>query len=61
MTYNITVEEMLSRTIAIEADSAEEAEDKVRDSYRSGELVLGADDFSGYARMSIDGSEFFDI
>ena len=45
MKYKVNVEELLSRIVEVEADSDEEAEDKVREMYMNEEIVLDASDF----------------
>ncbi len=45
--YKIEIQELLSRIIEIEAPSAEEAIDKVREMYRAEEIVLDGDDCVG--------------
>lgn len=45
MKYKVNVEELLSRIVEVEADSDEEAEEKVREMYRNEEIVLDASDF----------------
>lgn len=45
MKYKVNVEELLSRIIEVEADSDEEAEEKVREMYRNEEIVFDASDF----------------
>lgn len=45
MKYKVNVEELLSRIIEVEADSDEEAEDKVREMYKNEEIVLDTSDF----------------
>ena len=47
MKYKVNVEELLSRIIEVEADSEEEAEDKVREMYMNEDIVLDASDFQG--------------
>ena len=44
MKYNVEISETLARTLEVEASSAEEAESKVREMYRSGAIVLSAED-----------------
>lgn len=44
MKYKVNVEELLSRIVEVEADSDEEAEEKVREMYRNEEIVLDAED-----------------
>lgn len=46
MKYSVTIEETLSRTIDIEAESKQEAIDKVKKQYNNESIVLDADDFS---------------
>ena len=43
--YKIEIQELLSRIIEIEAPSAEEAIDKVKEMYRTEEIVLDSDDY----------------
>lgn len=45
MIYKVNVEELLSRIVEVEADSDEEAEDKVREMYMNEDIVLDASDF----------------
>ena len=45
--YKIEIQELLSRIIEIEAQSAEEAIDKAWEMYRAEEIVLDADDWVG--------------
>ena len=45
MKYKVNVEELLSRTVEVEADSENEAEDKVREMYMNEDIVLDASDF----------------
>lgn len=45
MNYKVNVEELLSRIVEVEADSDEEAEDKVREMYINEDIVLDASDF----------------
>lgn len=44
MKYKVNIEELLSRIVEVEADSDEEAEEKVREMYRNEEIVLDAED-----------------
>ena len=46
MKYSVTIEETLSRTVEIDADSKQDAIDKVKKQYKNEDLVLDADDFS---------------
>lgn len=45
MKYQVTIKETLSRTVSVEAPSAEIAEEQVREQYRDEEIVLGNSDF----------------
>ena len=45
MKYQVTIKETLSRTVSVEAPSAEIAEAQVRGQYRDEEIVLGSSDF----------------
>lgn len=45
MKYKVNVEELLSRIVEVEADSDEEAEEKVREMYRNEKIALDASDF----------------
>ncbi len=42
--FDITIAETLKRTVTVEADSREAAEDMVEENWRNGEYVLDADD-----------------
>ena len=46
MKYSVTIEETLSRTVEIEADSKQDAIEKVKKQYNNESIVLDADDFS---------------
>ena len=45
MKYQVTITETLSRTVSVEAPSAEIAEEQVRGQYRDEEIVLDSSDF----------------
>lgn len=47
MRYKIEIRELLSRVVEIEASSAEEATDIVKEMYRREEIVLDGDDYVG--------------
>lgn len=47
MKYKVRIEEVLCKTIELEADNVSDAESKVRKLYRECEIVLGAEDFVG--------------
>ena len=54
MKYIVQITELLSHRITIEADSAEEAKQKIQDSYYREDIVLTADDY-------FDGSVQFEV
>ena len=45
--YKITITETLQKTVTVEAESREEAEQKVNDAWRRAEYILDAEDFQG--------------
>lgn len=47
MKYKVEIEEVLRKVVEIEANSADEAENKVLESYRNSEIALDAGDFIG--------------
>lgn len=44
--YAVTITETLTRTLWIDAETAEDAEDQAKDLYENEEVVLDADDHS---------------
>ncbi len=44
-TFSIEIEETLSRTVEVEANSAEEAISKLKKSYQNQEIVLSSEDY----------------
>jgi len=46
MTYEVVIQETLQRSICVEAETEQEAVEKVDEMVSSGELVLNADDFT---------------
>ena len=54
MEYIVQITELLSHQITIEADSAEEAKQKIQDSYYNDDIELTADDY-------VDGSVQFEV
>lgn len=44
MRYNVTIKEVLARSLQVEADSVSEAESAVKRLYRNSDVVLSADD-----------------
>ncbi|KKN71233.1 hypothetical protein LCGC14_0422760 [marine sediment metagenome] len=43
--YEVEIEETLSRIVTVEAENSDDAEDKVREDYGNGDIVLDSDDF----------------
>ena len=54
MEYIVQITELLSHRITIEADSAEEAKQKIQDGYYKDDIELTADDY-------VDGSVQFEV
>lgn len=48
MKYVVRVAETLARTLIVEANSMEEAKDKVDRAYDDGQIILDYDDFDEY-------------
>ncbi len=48
MKYQVKIIETLSRIVEVEAQSKDEAWDKVESQYRHSEIVLDESDFDGY-------------
>lgn len=46
--YNIVIEETLFKIVRVEAETYDDAIDKVESLYGNQEIVLSADDFAGY-------------
>lgn len=51
--FKVTIEEVLSKTIIIEADNINEAYNMIKLKYRNEEIVLDANDFIGKAEIFI--------
>ena len=47
MRYNVTIKELLARSLQVEADSVSDAESAVKRLYRNNDVVLSADDYAG--------------
>ncbi len=47
MKYDVCVQEILSKTITVEADTNTDACSMIREKVKNGEIVLSADDFTG--------------
>lgn len=61
--YNIIIEETLSKIVRVEAETEDDAIDKIESMYGNQEIVLSADDFTGYQirGFSIDETITVDI
>lgn len=61
--YNIIIEETLSKVVRVEAETEDDAIDKIESMYGNQEIVLSADDFTGYQirGFSIDETITVDI
>lgn len=44
-TYEVTIKETLIRTVEVEAESEDDAKDKVQELYDNCDIILSADDF----------------
>ena len=53
MKYIVEIEEILRKTIEIEANSPTEAEIKVKQLYRNSEIVLDSNDFIGTPTIKV--------
>lgn len=47
MKYDVCIQETLSKTITVEADTNTDACSMIREKVNNGEIVLSADDFTG--------------
>lgn len=47
MKYHVDIREILRRGVEVEANSVEEAKQKVKEMYNREEIMLGWEDFSG--------------
>lgn len=54
--YNFLIEETLERLVTIEAEDKESAKAIIEEMYRSSEIILTADDFSGHL-IKFEGEE----
>ena len=60
MKYVVRVTETLSHTVVVEANSMQDAENKVGKAYDDGQIVLDYDDFAGYNVEAIREANDFD-
>ena len=58
MKYVVRVTETLARTLIVEANSMEEAEDKVDRAYDDGQIILDYDDFDEYEVEAREATDF---
>lgn len=66
MKYRVRVTETLSHTVVVEANSMQDAENKVGKAYDDGQIVLDYDDFDGYEieaqrEITEEESKYYDI
>lgn len=47
MKYDVCIQETLSKTITVEAESNTDACSMIREKVKNGEIVLSADDYTG--------------
>jgi len=47
MKYDVCIQEILSKTITVEADTNTDACSMIREKVNNGEIVLSADDYTG--------------
>lgn len=52
--FDVTIEEVLTRTIRVAAADADEALLDVQEKYDDGEIVLDSDDLSDKAELTVD-------
>ena len=45
--YDVTIHENLKMKVSVEAESAQEAEEIVKDRWKAGDYILDADNFTG--------------
>lgn len=61
MKYVVQVTETLAHTVVVEANSMQDAEDKVNKAYDDGQIVLDYDDFYEYEIKAQKEANNFDI
>jgi hypothetical protein len=57
MTYKVKIIETLSRIVEVEANSSDEAWDKVEAQWKASEIVLDSGDFEGHEIYVVHGNE----
>ena len=55
--FEVTITETLQKTVTVEAESREEAENQINKLWSDGEIVLDADDFADVEFQSDEGKE----
>lgn len=55
--FEVTISEMLEKTVSIEAETKEEAEQLIEEMWKDGDIILDADDFVGVEYQSNNGKE----
>lgn len=58
MEYLVEIKETLSKQLKVEADTAEEAVNQVKNQYRDLKIILTADDFVDYEIDTIHDNDF---
>lgn len=61
MKYAIKVTELLTRTVVVEADTYDEAEDKIADAFNNGALVLHEDNSAVDLECENDTENYIEI
>lgn len=55
--FEVTITEMLQKTVSIEAETKEEAKQLVEDMWKEGDIILDADDFADVEYAADNGKE----
>ena len=57
--YYVSVTEILNKVVSVDAESEEEAVQKVQDAYNNSEIILDSDNFCGEIVETEDDQEFY--
>lgn len=57
--YYVSVTEILNKVVSVDAESEEEAVQKVQDAYNNSEIILYSDNFCGEIVEAEDDQEFY--
>ena len=57
--YYVSVTEMLNKVVSVDAESEEEAVQKVQDAYNNSEIILDSDNFCGEIVEAEDDQGFY--